>query len=188
LRKVWRGAFWSIVLVLPVTVLSQAATESPVKVEPPTAATAKATAAPPTSAKQQTPTIGKQVSGRPTDSAQDTDSFWIESIDFDGDGNVESADVLWDDENKVLFLHDEGPFTCQSGGQGNGEMLMAVYGNDNARKQPAGSGWYVVGLDAGECGAKAAGLFGCRFDAKGNPTSCGAAIVQADDVTISPAK
>ena len=31
----------------------------------------------------------------------DSDSFWFEEIDFDGDGNSESAEMLWDDEDKV---------------------------------------------------------------------------------------
>jgi hypothetical protein len=162
--------------------------QSPVKVQPPTAAVSKASAAPPSTSKQQTPSIGKAVSARPADSPQDTDSFWVESIDIDGDGTPESADLLWDDEDKVLFLHDEGAFACQSGGQGNGEMLVAIYGDGNARQRPTGSGWYVVGLDAGECGVKAAGLFGCRFDAKGSATECGAAILKNDEVSIDPSK
>lgn len=181
------------VVLIAVGVLASAArsqqssaSQSPVKVQPPSTVTGKATASPPAASKPLAPAIGKKVSARPSDSAQDTDSYWVESIDIDGDGNVETADVLWDDEDKVLFLHDEGPFTCQTGGQGDGELLVAIYGDGNARKRPTGSGWYVVGLDAGECGAKAAGVFGCRFDAKGSATECGAAIVRDDEVAITP--
>ncbi len=173
-------------LVAVAVIAAQTSQTSPVKVQPSKDVVNKASAPPPASGKQQTPSIGKQASARPADSAGDTDSFWIESIDIDGDGNTDSADLLWDDEDRVLFLHDEGPFTCQSGGQGDGEMLVAIYGTGNARNQPVGSGWYVVGLDAGECGAKAAGLFGCRFDAKGSTTACGAAVIKDDEVSISP--
>lgn len=177
----------AIFLVTAVAVVAaQQTASSPVKVQPSPAVTGKASAPPPATGKQQKPSIGKQASATPADSPTDTDSFWVESIDIDGDGNTDSADLLWDDEDRVLFLHDEGPFTCQSGGQGDGEMLVAIYGAGNARNQPVGSGWYVVGLDAGECGAKAAGLFGCRFDAKGTATACGAAVVKDDEVSITP--
>jgi hypothetical protein len=184
-----RFAVTASCLVAAVTVAAAQASQSassPVKVQPSPAVVGKASAPPPATGKQQTPSIGKQASAKPSDSPTDTDSFWIETIDIDGDGNTDTADLLWDDEDRVLFLHDEGPFTCQSGGQGEGEMLVAIYGTGNARNQPVGSGWYVVGLDAGECGAKAAGLFGCRFDAKGNTTACGAAVVKDDEVSIGP--
>jgi hypothetical protein len=34
-----------------------------------------------------------------------------------------------------------------------------------------------VNLNAGQCAAKKAGTFGCKFDANGNATECGAATV-----------
>ena len=45
------------------------------------------------------------------------------------------------------------------------------------RNKPVGSGWYLVNLNAGQCAAKKAGTFGCKFDADGNATECGAATV-----------
>ena len=44
----------------------------------------------------------------------------------------------------------------------------------------------MVELDELECGAQAADLFGCRFDAQGNRTACGAALIDAenDDIVI----
>jgi len=176
----------AVVCLVAAVAVTSTQTSSPVKVQPSKEVVAKASTPPPASGKQQTPSIGKQASAKPADSPTDTDSVWIETIDIDGDGSADSADLLWDDEDRVLFLHDEGPFTCQSGGQGSGEMLVAIYGTGNARNQPVGSGWYVVGLDAGECGAKAAGLFGCRFDAQGSTTSCGAAVIKDDEVSIAP--
>jgi hypothetical protein len=158
------------------------APQSPVKVAPPASVSAMANnPAPPASAKQAS-TIGSgDTKLQTSDKAQDMDSYWVESIDIDGDGNVEEADVLWDDEDKVLFLYDEGPFMCQSGGQGTGDLLMAIYGHNNTSKRPAGSGWFITDLDAGECGVQAEGLFACRFDAKGKATECGTAVL--DDKT-----
>jgi hypothetical protein len=128
---------------------------------------------------------GKTVVGT-ANAADDTDSAWVETIDIDGDGNPEVTDVLWDDEDKVLFLHSADLFTCKNGGTGEGDLLIAINGSGNPRKRPAGSGFYVVSLDEGECGVKAAGLYGCRFDAKGNPTACGVVTLDEknDDLTI----
>ena len=41
-------------------------------------------------------------------------------------------------------------------------------------------------LDESECKAKAAGLYGCKFDASGNATACGLATVDEknDEITI----
>lgn len=56
----------------------------------------------------------------------------------------------------------------------------------NSRKRPTGSGWYVVDLDESECKAKAAGLYGCKFNAKGKATACGSVAVDEknDEITI----
>jgi hypothetical protein len=55
--------------------------------------------------------------------------------------------------------------------------LMAIYAAGNKAGRPVGSGWYVVGLNAGQCGMAKAGTFGCKFEASGNHTECGAAVV-----------
>jgi hypothetical protein len=57
----------------------------------------------------------------------------------------------------------------------------AVYAAGNKAGKPAGSGYYVVGLNAGQCAAKKAGAYGCKFDTNGNPTECGA--IAVNDVT-----
>src|SRR4030095_1885947 len=142
------------------------ATQGPIKCNPPATVVAKAKSpAPPADAKKST-SVGKGKAKISTsNSADDTDSLWAEELDIDGDGNVEKADLLWDDEDKVLFLHAAGTFTCANGGTGEGSLLIALYGEGNAAKKPAGSGWYVVELDKSECAAETAGIFGCKFDA-----------------------
>jgi hypothetical protein len=132
-------------------------------------------------------TVGKgKTAVNTANSPGDDDPFWVESIDIDGDGTVEETDVLFDDEDKVLYLYSDGDFKCKGGGTGNGGILVAVNTAGNSRNRPAGSGWYVADLDESECKAKAAGLYGCKFDAKGNATSCGLATIDEknDDVVI----
>ena len=109
----------------------------------------------------------------------DTDFFWIQQIDVNSDGTVESANLIWDDEDKILYFYYEGDFKCKNGKTGNGAALIGVNGKDNPRQKPAGSGFFAVSLDKDECGAGEAGLWGCRFDPTGNPTVCG--VVGLDD-------
>lgn len=166
---------------------AQGSTQGPVKASPPAAVAAKATAPPSSAQTKQDTSIGKsKLKVNTSNAAGDTDSVWVEELDIDGDGNVEQTDLVWDDEDKVLYLHAAGTFTCSNGGTGDGEMLIAIFGAGNAAKKPAGSGWYVVELDKSECAAEAAGLFGCKFDAKGNATACGAVTVDEknDDIVI----
>jgi hypothetical protein len=122
--------------------------------------------------------------------ASDTDSSWNEGIDMDGDGNVEVTSLVWDDEDKVLFAYSAGTFTCRNGATGTGGLLIAVNGAVNPRRRPAGSGFWVAEIDANECGAQAAGIAGCRFDASGNPTACGIVTVDEanDDIVIVTAQ
>ncbi len=116
----------------------------------------------------------------------DGDSLWIEEIDIDSDGNVETAAFLYDDEDKVTYIYANKDFTCTDGGAGKGGIMIVVYNKGNIYKKPVGSGWYAYTLDEGECGAKEEAVWGCEFDAKGNATACGlAAIVEdKDDITI----
>jgi hypothetical protein len=108
-------------------------------------------------------------------SASDDDSFWVEKVDIDGDGSVEDANLVWDDEDKILYAWKEGTFKCRNGGTGTGEVLVAVNAAGNTRNRPAGSGFWAAAVDKGECGAEAAGLWGCRFDDSGAETACGVA-------------
>jgi len=153
----------------------------------PKAAIAKAqNPAPAANASKKTST-GKGKATVNTANAQgDDDSFWVEAIDIDGDGTAEEVDVLYDDEDKVLLMYDDGDFKCQGGGMGEGSLLIGVNLAGNSRGRPAGSGWYVIELDESECKAKAAGLYGCKFDANGNATACGLVTVDEknDDIVI----
>ena len=135
--------------------------------------------APPPDA-QKKASIGKDGMTVNTENAPgDTDFFWIQQIDVNGDGTKESANLIWDDEDKILYYYYEGDFKCKNGKTGNGAALIGVNGKDNPRQKPAGSGFFAVSLDKDECGAGEAGLWGCRFDPEGNPTVCG--VVGLDD-------
>jgi hypothetical protein len=152
-----------------------------------TAVIAKAkTPSPPANASKKA-TAGKGKTTVNTANSQgDDDAFWVESIDVDGDGTAEETDFLYDDEDKVVYMHADGDFKCKGGGTGEGDMLIAVNCTGNSRNRPAGSGWYVVDLDESECKAKVAGLYGCKFDMNENATACGMATLDEknDDLVI----
>jgi hypothetical protein len=180
------AAFAVCVLVGAASLLAQAASapQAPVKVNSPASAKSKT---PPANAGKGT-SVGKgKTSVTTANAAGDTDSIWAEKIDVDGDGNVDDTQALWDDEDKVLYYSKDGTFTCTNGGTGSGGMLVAVYAAGNAYGKPANSGWWVVDVDKGECGAQAAGLMGCKFDGSGAYTTCGVAVIDAktDDITIA---
>ena len=122
-------------------------------------------------------------------SATDDDSFWAEKLDVDGDGDVEDSNLVWDDEDGVLFSYTVGAFGCRNGGTASAELLIAVNAAGNPRKRPAGSGFWVADLDKGECGAQAAAMWGCKFDASGAETACGVATLdeKTDDLVIAAA-
>jgi len=104
-------------------------------------------------------------------------SFWTEQVDIDDDGTVEDNQFLWDAQRGVLYTYREDDFSCANGNPETGKILMAIYAKGNKGGKPVGSGWYLVGLNAGQCGIAKAGTFGCRFDGSGNYTECGAAVV-----------
>jgi hypothetical protein len=169
---------------------AQQAAGSPVAVQVPAALAAKAASPKPGTGASKKTSIGKgKTAVNTANAAGDDDSFWAEEVDIDGDGTIETAEVLWDDEDKVLFVEDDGDFKCTSGGTGSGDLLIAINGQGNPRGRPAGSGWYLVTLDEGECKAKEAGAYGCKFDAKGAPTACGVAVLDEknDELVIATA-
>ncbi|HEY6293931.1 MAG TPA: hypothetical protein VI455_20440 [Terriglobia bacterium] len=106
-------------------------------------------------------------------------SFWVEEADVDDDGVAETSDFLYDAQKGILYTYREDDFACAGGGTANGGILEALYAKGNKAGKPVGSGWYAVNLNATQCGAKEAGVYGCRFDADGNPTTCGAATIDA---------
>ena len=81
------------------------------------------------------------------------------------------------------------PQPLQADGGASSLMKVKIPAALIARNRPAGSGFYVVSLDATECKAEVAEAYGCKFDAKGNPTTCGVAEVddKNDDVIIATA-
>jgi hypothetical protein len=153
----------------------------------PAAIAKKAGVAPPSSAKATTTAGNNKAKVSTANSASDDDSFWVEKLDVDGDGDVEDASLVWDDEDRILFAYTVGAFTCKNGGTATAELLVGTYADGNARKRPAGSGFWVADLDKGECGAQAAGLWGCKFDANGSETTCGVAALDEknDDLVIA---
>ena len=174
-------------LLLAFPSIAQQGDQMGVQLKPNTQTMGKANnPAPPANAQQKTSAGKGSATIGTKNSPTDTDSFWVESIDVDGNGDLETADLLWDDEDKVLLIYYEDDFTCDNGATGSGGILMGINGADNPRKRVAGSGFYVVSLDEGECGAKEAGLWGCKFDAKGNDTACGVAVLDEknDDLVI----
>jgi hypothetical protein len=170
-------------------VLAQTTAAGP-SVKPTAVATKAASPAPaPANAKTtKTAGAGKQTVST-ANSASDDDSFWVEKVDLDGDGDTEDSNLVWDDEDKVLFAYSAGAFTCRNGGTATAGLLVATNAEGNPRKRPAGSGFWVAELDKGECGAQAAALWGCRFDASGNETACGVATLDEknDDLIIATA-
>lgn len=139
--------------------------------------TAKATTpAPGTNAKNTTQkaSVGK---GATSVKASQPSSFWTEELDVDDDGTVEDSQYLYDAKRGILYTYREDDFTCPNGNPESGSILMALYAQGNPANKPVGSGWYLVNLNAGQCAAKKAGTFGCKFDANGNATECGAAAV-----------
>jgi hypothetical protein len=130
----------------------------------------------PASAKQQSQktAIGK---GKLAVKASGPSSFWIDEVDADDDGVVENNQFLYDAKRDMLFTYREDDFGCANGGTASGGILEALYAKGNPSGKPVGSGWYVVNLEAGKCGAKESGVYGCKFDAAGNPTECGVATI-----------
>jgi hypothetical protein len=133
--------------------------------------------------KSQKATIGK---GKATAKASAPSSYWTEEVDLHDDGSVETTEFLYDAQRGIVYAYGEDDFTCANGKPEKAGILEAVYAAGNKAGKPVGSGYYVVGLNAGQCAAKKAGAYGCKFDAGGNPTECGAVAVNdaTGDVTV----
>jgi hypothetical protein len=133
--------------------------------------------------KSQKTTIGK---GKATARASAPSSYWTEEVDLHDDGSVETTEFLYDAQRGIVYAYGEDDFTCANGKPEKAGILEAVYATGNKAGKPAGSGYYVVGLNAGQCAAKKAGAYGCKFDANGDPTECGAVAVNdaTGEVTV----
>ncbi|HUN61907.1 MAG TPA: hypothetical protein VMU53_07950 [Candidatus Sulfotelmatobacter sp.] len=155
--------------------LAQSTQQTAPKVKVGTQLTAKAAAPTPGPTAKNTgqkTSVGK---GATVVKASAPSSSWTEELDVDDDGSVETSDYLYDAQRGVLYTYREDDFSCPNGNPESGSILMALYAKGNKTNKPVGSGWYVVNLNAGQCAAKKAGTFGCKFDANGNATECGAA-------------
>jgi len=120
----------------------------------------------------------------------DDASDWPAATDLSGVREVVGATVVMDSWHKIRYLHGTRPLNCKDGTKANAEMLIAVYDAGNTLGKPVGSGWYVAKLGAGVCGVSQPGQYGCKFDAVGRLTECGAAAFQevvADGIVITRA-
>jgi hypothetical protein len=145
----------------------------------PAVAAKAANPAPTPAAKNQSQktTIGKSPASV---TASAPSAYWTDLVDIDADGVEEDNQFLLDQKRGILYTYREDNYQCADGSSQNGEVLMGIYVKGNQAGKPIGSGWYVVAVKAGQCGEKKPGLFGCWFDAKGKPTSCGSAHVKED--------
>lgn len=112
--------------------------------------------------------------------------FWQEQVAYSG-GNTVTTDFLYNPNVGVVYGYREDDFKCANGQPAHGGILEAQYTQGNQASRPIGSGWYAVELDAGKCAAKESGIYGCKFDANGNATECGAAVInsQTGDIDIA---
>ncbi len=133
--------------------------------------------------KSQKTTIGK---GNARAKAPAPSSYWTEEVDVHDDGSAETTEFLYDAQRGIVYAYGEDDFTCANGKPEKAGILEAVYATDNKAGRPVGSGYYVVGLNAGQCAAKRAGAYGCKFDADANPTEGGAIAVNdtTGEVTV----
>jgi hypothetical protein len=122
--------------------------------------------------KTQKNSVGK---GALTVTTEQPVDFWQEQVAFTG--GMVTTDFLYDPNVGVLYGYREDDFTCSNGQTAHGGILEALYATGNKSSKPAGSGWYAVELNAGKCGAKESGIYGCKFNANGNATECGAAAI-----------
>jgi hypothetical protein len=115
--------------------------------------------------------------------------FWQEQVAYSS-GNTVTTDFLYNPNTGVIYGYREDDFKCANGQPAHGDIMEAQYTQGNPASKPVGSGWYAVQLDAGKCAAKQSSVYGCRFDANGNPTTCGAATVnsQTGDIVIATAQ
>jgi len=190
MRNVMLGTVLVVGVVSVGLVLAQSTAVGPT-VKPAAVAAKAASPSPAPSGSKTTKSAGAgKVNVSTANSASDDDSFWVEKLDVDGDGDVEDTNLVWDDEDKVLFAYSVGATTCKNGGTATVALLVATNAAGNPRKRPAGSGFWLAELDKGECSAQAAALWGCKFDASGTETSCGIAAFDEknDDLIVATSK
>ena len=145
----------------------------------PAAAAKAANPTPSAAAKSQSQKTGIGM-GAASVKASGPSAYWTDLVDIDGDGVEEDTQFLFDKQRGILYTYKQDKYQCADGTSQNGDVLMGIYTQGNAAGRPSGSGWYVVAVKAGQCGEKKAGLFGCRVDASGKPTTCGTTKVKEE--------
>jgi hypothetical protein len=129
-------------------------------------------------------TIGK--GNTMIDTGDPKSSFWTEPADLSGAGTVTNVDMLWDPTSKILYAFTTTTLRCTHGKTIEGNVLVGIYAKRNILGKNAGSGWWMVDLAQGQCQAPLAGLYGCKFDSRGNNLACGRAELDAriNDMSI----
>ena len=145
----------------------------------PVAAAKAANPTPSAAAKNQGQKTGIGV-GPASVKASGPSAYWTDLVDIDGDGVEEDTQFLYDKQRGILYTYKQDNYQCADGTSQNGDVLMGIYTQGNTAGNPSGSGWFVVAVKAGQCGEKKAGLFGCRFNTSGKPTTCGTAKVREE--------
>jgi len=112
--------------------------------------------------------------------ASEPSAYWTDLVDIDADGVEEDNQFLFDKKRGILYTYRQDDYKCADGTSQNGDVLMGIYAQGNPDGRPVGSGWFVVAVRAGQCGETKPGLYGCRFDASGKPTTCGSAKVKEE--------
>ena len=134
-------------------------------------------------AKMQKNDIGEGMAhvavGQPSD-------YWEEHIHMSEHHQPVVTNFLHDTKAGILYAYRHGDFACNHEAM-HGGVLEALYTSNNSAGRQVGSGWYVAELDAGKCGAKEPGLYGCKFTGDGRYTECGSATInnQAGDIELA---
>ena len=176
-KILFAGLVVAVSLIMNAAAQTTAAQQGAPTVKTGAAVKAKAAApAPSATAKNQSQktSIGK---GKATAKVSAPSSYWTEEIAMQDDGSVVTTEFLNDAKRGILYAYGQDNFACANGNPEKAGILEAVYAAGNKAGQPVGSGYYMVSLNAGQCAAKQAGAYGCKFDANGNPTECGAIAV-----------
>src|SRR4029077_11752338 len=101
--------------------------------------------------KSQKTTIGK---GKAAAKASAPSSYWTEEVDVHDDGSAETTEFLYDAQRGIVHAYGEDDFSCANGNPEKAGILEAVYATGNKAGMPVGSGYYIVGLNGGQCAAK----------------------------------
>lgn len=107
------------------------------------------------------------------DTGDPRNSFWSETMDLSGAGQVVNADMLWDGSSKILYAFAHTTLRCTHGKTIDTDILVGIYGKKNFLGKPVGSGWWVVDLQQDQCSAPMPAMYGCKFGASGEPLACG---------------